>query len=64
MTPLEWRALVDAYVGGRLSADTFKRRFVEAFEAAVADSADEVIGETALFVTTALKSTVAMYNML
>jgi hypothetical protein len=39
MTPLEWRALVDAYVGGRLSADTFKRRFVEAFEAAVAERA-------------------------
>lgn len=36
MTPLEWRALVDAYVGGRLSADTFKRRYVEAFEAAIA----------------------------
>ncbi len=36
MTPLEWRALVDAYVGGRLSADTFKRRFVEVFDEAIA----------------------------
>ncbi len=36
MTPGAWRELVDAYVGGRLSADAFKRRFAEAFAAAVA----------------------------
>lgn len=36
MTPADWRQLVDAYLGGRLSADTFRRRFSEAFDACVA----------------------------
>jgi hypothetical protein len=36
MTPAAWRELIDAYVAGRLSADAFKRRFDEAFQAAVA----------------------------
>jgi hypothetical protein len=39
MTPSAWRELIDAYVAGRLSADAFKRRFTEAFEAAVATRA-------------------------
>ncbi|MDX2233308.1 MAG: hypothetical protein NW200_02305 [Hyphomonadaceae bacterium] len=39
MTPGAWRELIDAYVAGRLSADAFKRRFTEAFEAAVASRA-------------------------
>lgn len=30
----EWRALIAAYVEGRLSADAFRRRFLEAFAAA------------------------------
>jgi hypothetical protein len=34
MTADEWRALVEAYVEGRISADAFKRRFMEAFKAA------------------------------
>ena len=36
MTPAQWRELVDAYASGRISADAFKRRFSEAFAAAVA----------------------------
>lgn len=36
MTADEWRALVEAYVDGRISADAFKRRFMEAFKAAAA----------------------------
>jgi hypothetical protein len=36
MSPAQWRELIDAYASGRLSADAFKRRFGEAFEAAVA----------------------------
>lgn len=39
MTPAAWRELIDAYASGRISADAFKRRFVEAFEAAVASRA-------------------------
>jgi hypothetical protein len=39
MTPGAWRELVEAYVEGRLSADAFKRRFTEAFAAAVASRA-------------------------
>lgn len=34
MNAAEWRALIEAYVAGRLSADAFKRRFLEAFHAA------------------------------
>jgi hypothetical protein len=36
MTFVQWRELIDAYVSGRLSADAFKRRFLEAFQAAAA----------------------------
>lgn len=32
MTAAEWRALVGAYVEGRIGADAFRRRFLEAFE--------------------------------
>lgn len=35
MTPAQWAELIDSYVAGRLSADSFKRRFLEAFNAAV-----------------------------
>lgn len=34
-----WRELIEAYVEGRLSADAFKRRFNEAFQAAVSTRA-------------------------
>jgi MFS family permease len=33
MTEAQWRELIDSYVAGRLSADSFKRRFLEAFSA-------------------------------
>jgi hypothetical protein len=36
MTPAAWGELIEAYVAGRLSADAFKRRFDEAYAAAVA----------------------------
>jgi hypothetical protein len=36
MTPAQWAELIESYVAGRLSADSFKRRFTEAFGAAVA----------------------------
>lgn len=39
MTPAQWRELIDAYASGRISADAFKRRFVEAFQTAVAQRA-------------------------
>lgn len=35
MTPQQWSELIESYVAGRLSADSFKRRFSEAFNAAV-----------------------------
>jgi hypothetical protein len=35
MTPAQWSELIESYVLGRLSADSFKRRFNEAFSAAV-----------------------------
>lgn len=31
MTPADWRALIEAYLDGRLSAEAFMRRFVEAW---------------------------------
>lgn len=31
MTPADWRALIDAYLDGRLSAEAFMRRFIEAW---------------------------------
>lgn len=34
MTPADWRALIEAYLDGRLSAEAFMRRFVEAWQAA------------------------------
>ncbi len=34
MTPADWRQLIQAYLGGRLSAEAFARRFCEAYEAA------------------------------
>lgn len=34
MSSAEWRALIAAYLENRLSADAFRRRFLEAFEAA------------------------------
>jgi hypothetical protein len=33
MTPHDWRALIEAYLDGRLSAEAFMRRFVEAWRA-------------------------------
>lgn len=33
MTPADWRALIEAYLDGRLSAEAFMRRFVEAWRA-------------------------------
>lgn len=33
MTPADWRALLEAYLDGRLSAEAFMRRFVEAWRA-------------------------------
>jgi hypothetical protein len=35
VTPAQWTELIDSYVSGRLSADSFKRRFTEAFTLAV-----------------------------
>ena len=32
MTPADWRALIEAYLDGRLSAEAFMRRFIEAWE--------------------------------
>ena len=34
MTPADWRALIEAYLDGRLSAEAFARRFMEAWRAA------------------------------
>lgn len=34
MTPAEWRALIEAYLDGRLSAEAFARRFMDAWRAA------------------------------
>ena len=34
MTPADWRALIEAYLDGRLSAEAFMRRFVDAWRAA------------------------------
>ncbi|MGE0828743.1 MAG: colicin immunity domain-containing protein [Hyphomonadaceae bacterium] len=31
MSPAEWRALIEAYLDGRLSADAFERRFLDAW---------------------------------
>jgi hypothetical protein len=33
MTPAEWRALIEAYLDGRLSAEAFMRRFIEGWRA-------------------------------
>jgi hypothetical protein len=33
MTPADWRALIEAFLEGRLSADAFERRFLEAWRA-------------------------------
>lgn len=33
MSPAEWRALIEAYLDGRLSAEAFMRRFVDAWRA-------------------------------
>lgn len=33
MTPGDWRALIEAYLDGRLSAEAFMRRFIEAWRA-------------------------------
>ena len=32
MTPAEWRALIEAYLDGRLSAEAFTRRFLESYQ--------------------------------
>ena len=34
MTPADWRALLEAYLDGRLSAEAFMRRFIEAWQTA------------------------------
>jgi uncharacterized membrane protein (DUF485 family) len=34
MTPAEWRALIEAYLDGRLSAEAFMRRFIDAWRVA------------------------------
>lgn len=34
MTPADWRQLIEAYLDGRLSAEAFMRRFVDAWRAA------------------------------
>jgi hypothetical protein len=34
VTPADWRALIEAYLDGRLSAEAFMRRFVDAWRAA------------------------------
>jgi hypothetical protein len=34
MTPADWRALIEAYLEGRLSAEAFMRRFVDAWQGA------------------------------
>jgi hypothetical protein len=36
MTPAEWRALIEAYLDGRLSAEAFLRRFIEGWTAGAA----------------------------
>ncbi|GAN00564.1 hypothetical protein U91I_04230 [alpha proteobacterium U9-1i] len=36
MTPADWRALLDAYLDGRLSAEAFMRRFLEAWRVGAA----------------------------
>jgi hypothetical protein len=33
MTPAEWRALIEAFLDGRIGADAFERRFLEAWRA-------------------------------
>ena len=33
MTPGDWRALIEAFLGGRIGADAFERRFLEAWRA-------------------------------
>jgi len=33
VTPADWRALIEAYLDGRLSAEAFMRRFIEAWRA-------------------------------
>ena len=33
MTPSDWRALIEAFLEGRISADAFERRFLEAWRA-------------------------------
>ncbi|MEZ5996673.1 MAG: hypothetical protein R3C25_13075 [Hyphomonadaceae bacterium] len=33
MTPADWRALIEAYLDGRLSAEAFMRRFIEGWQA-------------------------------
>ena len=33
MTPADWRALIEAYLDGRLSAEAFMRRFVDGWRA-------------------------------
>jgi hypothetical protein len=33
MSPAEWRALIEAYLDGRLSAEAFMRRFIEGWQA-------------------------------
>ena len=32
MTPADWRALIEAYLDGRLSAEAFMRRFIDAWQ--------------------------------
>ncbi|MBS0386640.1 MAG: hypothetical protein JSS00_14965 [Proteobacteria bacterium] len=32
MSPADWRALIEAYLDGRLSAEAFMRRFVQAWQ--------------------------------
>jgi hypothetical protein len=34
VTPADWRALIEAYLDGRLSAEAFMRRFIEAWQTA------------------------------
>ncbi|MFN3466037.1 MAG: hypothetical protein ACK4X1_18375, partial [Terricaulis sp.] len=33
MSPSDWRALIEAYLDGRLSAEAFMRRFVDGWRA-------------------------------
>lgn len=44
MTPADWRALIEAYLDGRLSAEAFMRRFVEAWRASGGRSPPAVAG--------------------